>query len=98
MSALAESTDPVSVAGRRLLIAAGLLNTDPFGPAVRLRSLLPAGAPLTAMSWFVRDLLATLSRYAEGAPVSWAETGTELIRSRGATSGVLVNLGTVPRA
>jgi SAM-dependent methyltransferase len=83
----AESTDPVGVAGQRLLIAAGLLDTHPFGPAERLRSLLPAGAPLTAMNWFVRELLAMLSRYAEGAPAGWAETDPGLIRSRGATSG-----------
>jgi hypothetical protein len=51
----ADGTDAIAVAGQRLLIAAGLLDTDPFGPAERLRSLLPAGAPLTAMSWFVRE-------------------------------------------
>ena len=83
----AESTDPVAVAGQRLLIAAGLLETDPFGPSDRLRSLLPAGAPLTAVNWFVRELLAMLSRYAEGAAAGWAETDPELIRARGATSG-----------
>jgi SAM-dependent methyltransferase len=83
----AESTDPIAVAGQRLLIAAGLLDTDPFGPGEQVRSLLPAGAPLTAMSWFVRELLATLSRYAEGAAAGWAETDPDLIRSRGATSG-----------
>ena len=83
----AESTDPVAVAGQRLLIAAGLLETDPFGPSDRLRSLLPAGAPLTAVNWFVRELLAMLSRYAEGAAAGWAETDPELIHARGATSG-----------
>jgi hypothetical protein len=83
----AESTDPVAVAGQRLLIAAGLLETGPFGPGERLRSLLPAGAPLTAMSWFVRELLAMVSRYAEGAAAGWAETDPGLIRSRGAASG-----------
>jgi hypothetical protein len=83
----AESTDPIAVAGQRLLIAAGLLSTHPFGPDERLRSLLPPGAPLTAMNWFVRELLAMLSRYAEGAAAGWAETDPEVIRSRGATSG-----------
>jgi len=85
----AETTDPIAVAGQRLLIAAGLLQTDPFGPSERLRSLLPAGAPLTAMSWFVRELLAMLSRYAEGAAAGWAETDQKLIRARGAESGHL---------
>lgn len=81
-----------------MLIAAGLLDTHPFGPAERLRSLLPAGAPLTAMNWFVPELLAMLSRYAEGAPAGWAETDPGLIRSRrDKRRGVLVNLGTVPR-
>ena len=83
----AEGTDPVAVAGQRLLIAAGLLETDPLGPSERLRSLLPAGAPLTAMGWFARELLAMVSRYAEGAAAGWAETDPGLIRSRGATSG-----------
>jgi Methyltransferase domain len=83
----AERTDAIAVAGQRLLVAAGLLETDPFGPGERLRSLLPAGAQLTAMSWFVRELLATLSRYAEGAAAGWTQTDPELIRSRGATSG-----------
>jgi len=41
----AEGSDPVAVAGQRLLIAAGWLDADPFGPSERLRSLLPAGAP-----------------------------------------------------
>src|SRR6266516_2952172 len=49
-----DSTDPVAVAGQRLLIAAGLLNADPFGPSERLRSLLPAGAPLASIHGFVR--------------------------------------------
>ena len=83
----AESTDAIAVAGQRLLIAAGLLDTDPVRPAERLHSLLTAGAPLTAMSWFVRELLAMVSRYAEGAPAGWAETDPGLISSRGATSG-----------
>ena len=83
----AESTDPIAVAGQRLLIAAGLLETDPFGPSERLRSLLPAGAPLAAMSWFVRELLAMLSRYAEGTAAGWAETDPKLIRARGTESG-----------
>jgi SAM-dependent methyltransferase len=83
----AESTDAIAMAGQRLLIAAGLLDTDPVRPAERLHSLLPAGAPLTAMSWFVRELLAMVSRYAEGAPAGWAETDPGLISSRGAASG-----------
>src|SRR5215831_15656463 len=41
----ADSADPVAVAGQRLLIAAGWLEADLFGPSERLRSLLPAGAP-----------------------------------------------------
>src|SRR6266702_1675591 len=86
----ADSTDPVAVAGQRLLIAAGLLDADPFGPSERLRSLLPAGAPLAAMNWFVRELLAGLSRYAGGAAPGWAETDPEVIRSRGAASGAVV--------
>jgi methyltransferase family protein len=86
----ADSTDPVAVTGQRLLIAAGLLDVDPFGPSERLRSLLPAGAPLTALSGFVRELLAMLSRYTEGAAAGWAETDPELIRSRGAASGAVV--------
>ena len=86
----ADSADPVAVAGQRLLIAAGLLDADPFGPSERLRSLLPAGAPLAALGGFVRELLAMLSRYAEGAAPGWAETDPELIRSRGAASGAVV--------
>ncbi len=86
----ADSTDPEAVAGQRLLIAAGLLNADPFGPSERLRSLLPAGAPLASIHGFVRELLAMLSRYAEGAAPGWAETDPELIRSRGAASGTVV--------
>ena len=86
----ADSTDPVAVAGQRLLIAAGLLDADPFGPSERLRSLLPAGAPLASIHGFVRELLAMLSRYAEGAAPGWAETDPELIRSRGAASGAVV--------
>jgi SAM-dependent methyltransferase len=86
----ADSTDPVAVAGQRLLITAGWLDADPFGPSERLRSLLPAGAPLAAISGFVRELLAMLSRYAEGAAAGWAETDPELIRSRGAASGAVV--------
>lgn len=83
----AESTDPIGLAGQRLLIAAGWLQADPFGPSERLRSLLPAGVPVTAMSWFVRELLAMLSRYAEGAAAGWAETDQKLIRERGEASG-----------
>jgi hypothetical protein len=86
----ADSTDPVAVAGQRLLTAAGLLDVDPFGPSERLRSLLPAGAPLAAMHGFVRELLAVVSRYAEGAALGWAETDPGLIRSRGAASGAVV--------
>jgi hypothetical protein len=66
----ADSTDPVAVAGQRLLIAAGLLDAGPFGPSGRLRSLLPAGAPLASIHGFVRELLAMLSRYAEGAALA----------------------------
>jgi predicted O-methyltransferase YrrM len=86
----ADSADPVAVAGQRLLMAAGLLDTDPFGPSKRLRSLLPAGAPLAALHGFVRELLAMLNRYTEGAAPGWAETDPELIRSRGAASGAVV--------
>jgi SAM-dependent methyltransferase len=86
----ADSTDPVAVAGQRLLIAAGLLSADPFGPSERLRSLLPAGAPLASIHGFVRELLAMLSRYAEGAAPGWAETDPGLIRSRGTASGAVV--------
>ena len=86
----AEGSDPVAVAGQRLLIAAGWLDADPFGPSERLRSLLPAGAPLAAVHVFVRELLAMQSRYAEGAPAGWADTDPELIRSRGAASGAVV--------
>ena len=78
------------MAGQRLLIEAGLLDVDPFGPSERLRSLLPAGAPLAALSGFVRELLAMLSRYAGGAAAGWAETDPALIRSRGAASGAVV--------
>ena len=86
----ADSTDPVAVAGQRLLIAAGWLDGDPFGPSERLRSLLPAGAPLSGLYGFVRELLAMVSRYAEGAGPGWAETDPGLIRSRGAASGAVV--------
>ena len=58
----ADRTNPVAVAGQRLLIAAGWLDGDPFGPSERLRSLLPAGAPLAAVHGFVRELLAMVSR------------------------------------
>ncbi len=51
---------------------------------------LPAGAPLAALSGLVRELLAMVSRYAGGAAAGWAETGRELIRSRGAASGAVV--------
>ena len=71
----AESTDSIAVVGQRLLIAAGLLDADPFGPGERLRSLLPAGAPLTAISWFVRELLAALIYYVRPHPfgaVEWS--------------------------
>src|SRR5215469_15111918 len=66
------------------------VDADPFGPSERLRSLLPAGAPLAAVHVFVRELLAMQSRYAEGAPAGWADTDPELIRSRGAASGAVV--------
>ena len=82
----ADSTDPIAVAGQRLLIAAGLLDTDPFGPNQRLRSLLPPAAPLAAMNWFIRELLAMLARYAEGAAPGWSESDPELMRARGAAS------------
>jgi hypothetical protein len=78
----ADSTDPIAIAGQRLLMAAGLLDTDPFGPSERLRSLLPAGAPSTAMNWFVRELLAMLARYAEGSAAGWSESDPELMRAR----------------
>jgi SAM-dependent methyltransferase len=42
------------------------------------------------MHGFVRELLAMVSRYAEGAAPGWAETDPELIRSRGAASGAVV--------
>ena len=80
----------MAVAGQRLLIAAGWLDGDPFGPSERLRSLLPAGAPLSGLYGFVRELLAMVSRYAEGAGPGWAETDPGLIRSRGAASGAVV--------
>jgi hypothetical protein len=86
----ADGTDLIGVAGQRLLIAAGLLDADPFGPSERLRSLLAAGVPLAALNGFVRELLAMVSRYAEGAAAGWAETDPELIRSRGAASGAVV--------
>ena len=86
----ADRTNPVAVAGQRLLIAAGWLDGDPFGPSERLRSLLPAGAPLSGLYGFVRELLAMVSRYAEGAGPGWAETDPGLIRSRGAASGAVV--------
>src|SRR5262245_12935335 len=70
----ADRADPVAVAGERLLTAAGWLDVDPCGPSERLRSLLPAGAPLAAMHGFVRELLAMVSWYAEGAASGWAET------------------------
>jgi hypothetical protein len=38
----------------------------------------------------VRELLAMVSRCAEGAAAGWAETDPELIRSRGAASGAVV--------
>src|SRR6266536_3204151 len=81
------ASDPT---GQLWVVAAGLLNADPFGPSERLRSLLPAGAPLASIHGFVRELLAMLSRYAEGAAPGWAETDPELIRSRGAASGTVV--------
>jgi hypothetical protein len=62
----AESMDPVALAGQRLLIAAGWLDAEPFGPSERLRSWLPAGAPLVAISGFVRELLAMLRRHRGG--------------------------------
>ena len=62
----ADNTDPVAVAGQRLLTAAGWLDADPFGPSERLRSLPPAGAPLAATHGFVRELLAMVSRVCRG--------------------------------
>jgi precorrin-6B methylase 2 len=86
----ASSSDPVAVSSQALLIEAGLLCADPFGPSDQLRKAIPPGLPLAAVNTFVREVLGAASRFAEGGPVGWAESDPELIRSRGAASAQLV--------
>jgi SAM-dependent methyltransferase len=86
----APSGDLASIAGQRLLVEAGWLTAEPFGPTDRLRSALPPNVPLTAASGYVRELLAQVTRYARGAEPGWQETDPDLIRWRGGSSGQLV--------
>jgi hypothetical protein len=86
----APASDPVAVASQALLVEVGMLHADPFGPSDGLRAAMPPGMPLAAANTFVREVLGSAVRFAEGGPPGWAESDPGLIRSRGATSGNIV--------
>ena len=85
----APADDRVAVAAQTLLVEAGWLTEDPFGPGERMRSAVPPGVPVAAAAGFVAESLASVSRFAAGAAPGWCETDPTLIRWRGATSGPL---------
>ena len=82
--------DGLDAASQRLLIEAGWLEPDSLLPSARWKSVLPPGAPLTAVSGFVTEFLTTALRYARGAPPGWVADDPDLIRWRSrVSSGVI---------
>jgi len=85
----ADPDDEVSALSQRVLVETGWLLTDPIRPSAWLLEALPPGVPLSAGGGYVREQLARVARFANGAPAGWAETNRELIRWRGRGSGAI---------
>jgi hypothetical protein len=58
----ASANDDVASGSQDLLIKAGWLTREPFGPAERLRSALPQGVPVSAAGGWAREYLASMLR------------------------------------
>ncbi|WP_439655970.1 SAM-dependent methyltransferase [Lentzea sp. HUAS TT2] len=81
--------DEVSALGQQLLIDTGWLLTDPLRPSARLLAAPPPGVPTSALSGYVREQIARIGRFAEGAPPGWSEPNRDHIRWRGRASGLI---------
>ncbi|HUQ54845.1 class I SAM-dependent methyltransferase [Lentzea sp.] len=87
----ADPDDELSALSQQLLIDTGWLLTDPVRPGPRLLAAPPSGVPTSALSGYVREQLARVSRFAEGAPAGWNELDRDRIRWRGRASGVIAH-------
>ncbi|WP_177221241.1 SAM-dependent methyltransferase [Lentzea xinjiangensis] len=87
----ADPDDELSALSQQLLVDTGWLLTDPLRPSARLLAAPPPGVPVSALSGYVREQLARISRFAEGAPAGWNELDRDRIRWRGRASGVIAH-------
>lgn len=86
----APAGDRLDVVSQRLLVEAGWLEPDSLRPSERWTSVMPPGAPPTALSGVVTEFLTTALRYVRGAPPGWVADDPELIRWRSKASGGVI--------
>ncbi|SDP42454.1 SAM-dependent methyltransferase [Lentzea jiangxiensis] len=87
----ADPDDELSALSQQLLIDTGWLLTDPLRPSARLLDAPPPGVAVSALSGYVREQLARVGRFTEGAPAGWNELDRDRIRWRGRASGVIAH-------